>query len=59
MESELAGLGPEDRAMFLADMGVSDEECGLQVILLLGLGLVGYATVMLGLGLGLGSNYLN
>ena len=31
MESELAGLGQADRELFLADMGVSDEECGLQV----------------------------
>ena len=31
VESELAGLGQADRELFLADMGVSDEECGLQV----------------------------
>ena len=31
MESELAGLGQEDRDMFLEDMGVTDEECGLHV----------------------------
>ena len=31
VESELAGLGQEDRDMFLEDMGVTDEECGLHV----------------------------
>ena len=27
----MAGLGQADRDLFLADMGVTDEECGLQV----------------------------
>ena len=31
VESELAGLGQEDRDLFLEDMGVTDEECGLHV----------------------------
>ena len=32
VESELTGLGPEDRAEFLAALGVSDEECGLRAL---------------------------
>jgi GTP-binding protein YchF len=32
VESELAGLGLEDRAEFLADLGVTDEACGLKAL---------------------------
>lgn len=33
VEAELAGLGPEDREEFLADLGVSDENCGLKAVI--------------------------
>lgn len=32
VESELAGLGPEDRAEFLEALGVTDETCGLKAL---------------------------
>jgi ribosome-binding ATPase YchF (GTP1/OBG family) len=31
VESELSGLNNEDRAEFLATLGVTDEQCGLKV----------------------------
>lgn len=35
VESELAGLAVEDRNEFLGALGVTDEECGLKVRLIL------------------------
>jgi GTP-binding protein YchF len=32
VESELAGLSLEDRTSFLADLGVTDEQCGLKAL---------------------------
>ena len=32
VESELTGLGPDDRAEFLESLGVTDEECGLRAL---------------------------
>lgn len=31
MESELAGLEQEDKEMFLEELGVSEDTCGLKV----------------------------
>jgi len=32
VEAELAGLGPEDRAEFLASLGADEEKCGLKAL---------------------------